>query len=112
MPDATLDLAHLSRQTFADRALERDVLALFDAQCVRLIGLVARGGAARDEALHTLKGAARAVGAWRVASLAQAIEAALAREERADEAETLIGELAVVIGETRAAVAARANDAP
>src|SRR3712207_7886108 len=37
-----LDLAHLSRQTFADRALEREVLALFEQQCVRLLPLIDR----------------------------------------------------------------------
>ena len=74
-----LDLTHLARQTFGDRALEREVLALFEQQCVRLLPLIVAGEdlTERADAAHTLKGAARAVGAWRIASLAGTLEEAL-----------------------------------
>ena len=39
-----LDLTHLARQTFGDRALEREVLALFEQQCVRLLPLIVAAG--------------------------------------------------------------------
>jgi HPt (histidine-containing phosphotransfer) domain-containing protein len=74
-----LDPAHLQRQTFGDRSLEREVLALFERQCDRLLPLIAAAERLpeRADAAHTLKGAARAIGAWRVASLCETLEAAL-----------------------------------
>src|SRR5215212_12029875 len=77
-----LDLVHLARQTFGDRDLEREVLALFEAQCRRLLPILAGAGreGERSDAAHTLKGAARAVGAWRLAALADELETALATE--------------------------------
>src|SRR5215217_5208226 len=61
-----LDLEHLSRHTAGDRALEGELLALFEAQCARLRPLLAAGPspAERADAAHTLKGSARAIGAW------------------------------------------------
>jgi HPt (histidine-containing phosphotransfer) domain-containing protein len=71
-----LDTAHLARQSLGDSELEREVLALFDEQCGRLFPVISRPGqpAARADAAHTLTGAARAVGAWRVAEAADALE--------------------------------------
>jgi HPt (histidine-containing phosphotransfer) domain-containing protein len=108
-----LDLAHLSRQTFADPALEREVLALFEQQCVRLLPLIVAGGGLteRADAAHTLKGAARAVGAWRLAALAETLEGAL-DDGRPDETlSRLNGKLEKAMAETRAAVALRWRDA-
>jgi HPt (histidine-containing phosphotransfer) domain-containing protein len=101
-----LDLVHLARQTFGDRDLEREVLALFEAQCRRLLPILAGAAAGRErgDAAHTLKGAARAVGAWRLAALADELETALA----ADAPEALDGLLARLdraMRETQAAVA-------
>jgi HPt (histidine-containing phosphotransfer) domain-containing protein len=88
MPDATareasprpiLDLVHLARQSGGDRELEQELLALFAGQCERLLGLIRSGSPAQGrDAAHTLKGAARAVGAWQVADAAEAVEAELA----------------------------------
>ena len=105
--DSLLDVAHLGAQTFADPALEREVLALFEEQCARLGPLVCGPGSRgeRADAAHTLKGAARAVGARRVAALAEALEAALARE--GSDPAPVAAELAAAIAATRAAVAAR-----
>jgi HPt (histidine-containing phosphotransfer) domain-containing protein len=74
-----LDLEHLSRQTAGDRALEGELLALFEAQCARLRPLLAVGRlpGERADAAHTLKGSARAIGAWRLAAAADRLEAAL-----------------------------------
>jgi HPt (histidine-containing phosphotransfer) domain-containing protein len=108
-----LDLAHLSRQTFGDAALEREVLALFEQQCVRLVPIIAAASepVERADAAHTLKGAAGAVGAWRLASIAGTLEAAL-DENRADATLLrLIGKLERCVAETRAAVALRWRDA-
>jgi HPt (histidine-containing phosphotransfer) domain-containing protein len=78
-----LDLDHLRRQTAGDRALERELLALFETQCARLPPLVRDGGPwlERADAAHTLKGSAHAVGAFRLASLADRLESALRNGE-------------------------------
>lgn len=73
---APIDLAHLERQTFGSRDLEREVLDLFVAQARDLIeGIAATAGAARAALVHRLKGSARGVGATRIADLADALEA-------------------------------------
>src|SRR4051812_44231460 len=67
---APIDFDHLARQTFADHALERELLELFAAQCDALVPAI--GDARRPQdgvmAAHTLKGSARAVGAWALAA--------------------------------------------
>jgi HPt (histidine-containing phosphotransfer) domain-containing protein len=73
-----LDLQHLQRMTHGDRALARELLRLFDGQAERqLIAIeAATDAAARGAAAHTLKGAARGVGAFAVADAAEAVEGA------------------------------------
>jgi len=67
-----VDLAHLAAQTFGDPALEREVLGLFLSQApICLQAWKNAGGAqARKLAAHTLKGAARGIGAWELAEIA------------------------------------------
>ena len=76
---SALDLQHLSRQTFGDADLEREILALFREQCAKLAPVIAGHSQlpSRVDAAHTLKGGARAVGAVAVASIADEIERAL-----------------------------------
>ena len=71
------DRAHLDRMTQGDRALARDVLRLFDSQLQKLLQAMdsASSAKARAEAAHTLKGAARGVGAFAVARTAEDVEA-------------------------------------
>ena len=78
-----LDLDHLRRQTAGDRALEGELLALFEAQCARLQPVIRESGPphGRADAAHTLKGSARAIGAWRLASVADRLEAGLRNGE-------------------------------
>lgn len=73
---APVDLKHLRRYTLGDAALEREVLELFLAQLPLTIAAL---GAARSDkdwkmAAHTLKGSGRAVGAWRIARIAEQAE--------------------------------------
>jgi HPt (histidine-containing phosphotransfer) domain-containing protein len=71
-----IDLVHLARQTLGDRALEREILDLFATQ-VRAVLARLEAAAVADARLdlaHTLKGSARAVGAWKVAAEAEACE--------------------------------------
>ena len=86
--DVPIDWAHLSRFTLNDRALELEVLRLFAVDAPRYLTLLL-GTASRKswiEAAHTLKGSARAVGAWAIAETAQALETleATARGEFAE----------------------------
>jgi hypothetical protein len=74
--DQPIDFAHLFRMTLGDHGLECEVLALFDRQAEMLIGRMAAAGPSAVAALaHTLKGSARGIGAWGVASAAEALEA-------------------------------------
>jgi HPt (histidine-containing phosphotransfer) domain-containing protein len=71
-----LDRAHLARQTLGDACLEREILVLFRRQSGAMMQrlLETREAEERRVAAHTLKGSARAIGAWRVAAAAEAIE--------------------------------------
>jgi HPt (histidine-containing phosphotransfer) domain-containing protein len=71
-----VDLKHMRRYTMGDRALEQEVLELFLGQLPQTLG--ALSGATNEKewriAAHTLKGSGRAVGAWRIARLAEHAE--------------------------------------
>ena len=75
--DAPIDLAHLSRMTLGDTGVEREVLAMFAAQATDLVDRLAAMPADADRLAHTLKGSARAIGAFRVADAAAEVEAAI-----------------------------------
>jgi HPt (histidine-containing phosphotransfer) domain-containing protein len=103
-----LDLDHLRRQTFGDVALERELLALFIEQCGKLFPLLSGDDLRGDRAVaaHTLKGSARAIGAWRLASLAEPLEAAL-MDQGPEAAGLLMRDFGAAIEATRQAVAER-----
>ncbi len=71
-----IDLKHLRRYTMGDTSLEREVMQLFLAQIPKTIA--ALSNAVNDHewriAAHTIKGSARAIGAWRIARLAEQAE--------------------------------------
>ncbi len=72
---AILDRNHLSRMTFGDRSLEREVLQLFDRQAELLMERMCKSDPAAVATLaHTLKGSAVGVGAVRVARAAATVE--------------------------------------
>jgi HPt (histidine-containing phosphotransfer) domain-containing protein len=73
---AAIDLRHLSRYTLGDPALEAEVLGLFAEQLPDTIDALKEAccDKAWYTAAHTLKGSARAVGAWRLAQLAEQAE--------------------------------------
>jgi len=83
-PAAPIDFSHLARYTLGDKALEQEVLALFAAEAPATLGRLrsARTGSAWREAAHTLKGSARAVGARKVAVLAEEAERLSGEAER------------------------------
>jgi len=82
--DRPIDLVHLSHMTLGDRALERDVLVLFERQIQILMGRIETGpGPVAAAAAHTLMGSARGIGAFPLAQAAAEVEDAAARGDTA-----------------------------
>jgi HPt (histidine-containing phosphotransfer) domain-containing protein len=81
---APIDFTHLSRYTLGDKALEQEVLQLFAAEVPVTLGRLRSADTDRawQEAAHTIKGSARAVGAWEVAGLAEKAEQLPAGDDR------------------------------
>lgn len=79
MNHRAIDLVHLARQTGGDDELEQELLKLFADQCQRQVAIIrdAADRMMKADAAHTLKGAARAVGAWHVADAAEIVETLL-----------------------------------
>ena len=71
-----IDTTYLRRFTLGNSDLEREVLGLFAEHAPGYLDQLRRAGSAKawHDAAHTLKGSARAVGAWRVARSAEAAE--------------------------------------
>lgn len=71
-----LDLAHLDAQTLGDHKLQYELLHLFAAQSPGLVARMHAIGDAkiRGDLAHHLKGAARAIGAFNVATAAETLE--------------------------------------
>ena len=70
-----IDLAHLSRQTMGDRALEQEILQMFAQQAVGVVDQIAKAGASETLLLaHGLKGSARGVGAFAIADCVGELE--------------------------------------
>lgn len=84
--NGSIDLDHLRKMTLSDPALEREVLRLFVDQTASLMRMLAPLPENAGALAHTLKGSARAIGAFRVAEAAAALEAALHVEGGAREA--------------------------
>lgn len=72
-----VDLGHLRRYTLGDKALEDEVLRLFVSQLSETLASLRSAANQREwkTATHALKGSSRAVGAWRIAALAEEAEA-------------------------------------
>jgi HPt (histidine-containing phosphotransfer) domain-containing protein len=106
--NTVIDLEHLARYTGGDRALNAEIMRLFDSQATELVArlqsiLEARDAKSWKEVTHTLKGAARGIGAFAMgdaaarcepldlADSANAAEAIAALKRRADAVQTFIG---------------------
>jgi HPt (histidine-containing phosphotransfer) domain-containing protein len=71
-----VDLVHLAHQTMGDKDLENEVLHMFARQARRSLQEISDADPALVlAAAHRLKGAAAAVGAFKVASAAERLEA-------------------------------------
>jgi HPt (histidine-containing phosphotransfer) domain-containing protein len=74
-----IDLEHLARYTGGDVTLNAEILRLFDSQVTDMVGELNAVLAVRDakrwrEITHTIKGAARGVGAFGMGDAAAAAE--------------------------------------
>jgi HPt (histidine-containing phosphotransfer) domain-containing protein len=76
--DGPIDFEHLKRMTLDDSGLEQEVLAMFAAQSAKLMAVLATVPADAGALAHTLKGSARAIGAFGVAEAAARLEAVVA----------------------------------
>ena len=101
--DGPIDIAHLRRMTLGDAALEREVLTMFSAQAAHLAKALAAMPADAPALAHTLKGSARAVGAFAVADAAAHIETLIRSGSNPAEA---LGELDDAVAKARAAIEA------
>jgi HPt (histidine-containing phosphotransfer) domain-containing protein len=99
--DGPIDTDHLKRMTLGDAGLEREVLAMFAAQAVGLIGALAGLPADASGLAQKLKGSARGVGAFRVADAAEALETSL---QGGDDPAPALAELNEAIARVRAAI--------
>ncbi|XUM22041.1 Hpt domain-containing protein [Bradyrhizobium oligotrophicum S58] len=98
--DGPISLDLLRRMTLGDSALEREVLAMFSSQAVRLLERLQVMPEDAATVAHTLKGSARAVGALDVADAAEGLEAALRAGDPAD----ALAWLGTAIAQARAAI--------
>jgi HPt (histidine-containing phosphotransfer) domain-containing protein len=101
--DGPIDIAHLKRMTLGNADLEREVLAMFSAQAVGLAATLARLPSDAGALVHTLKGSARAIGAFAVADAASHLEVLLRKGE--DPAQALL-QLNEAVTEARTAIEA------
>src|SRR6266516_1845668 len=100
-----IDLVHLARTTRGDPSIEGEMLEAFGLKTSMLILRMQQ--AARSSiwaAAQALKGSARGIGAWRIASAAEALELAAASGAQ-PELKSAVDQLGVVAEETRAAIA-------
>ncbi|MBX9757724.1 MAG: Hpt domain-containing protein [Beijerinckiaceae bacterium] len=108
--DRPIDLVHLSRQSLGDRALERELLQLFDRQAEQIIARLASEIGAGDrrwrrDLSHTLAGSAKAVGALRVGHAASVYEEALFSSASDRELKVLRDALSGEVAAARTAIA-------
>src|SRR5258708_25764157 len=92
--DGPIDFDHLQRMTLGDAAVEQEVLTMFSAQSATLMHTLAAIPADASALAHTLKGSARAIGAFAAAAAAARLEAAIARGFHAPAAPARLAEAA------------------
>ncbi len=101
--DGPIDMVHLTRMTLGDAGLARNVLATFLKQTTQLLASLATKPPDTAALAHTLKGSARAIGAFRVAASASALEAAM---RHGGDTSQMLEALDGAVAEARASIAA------
>ena len=98
-----IDVGHLARMTWGDRALEREVLGLFCRQAELLRERMPLSDArVAGASAHTLKGSARGIGAWAVAEAAEAVE--ISSQDAHDNQPEALARLDVAVAAARAEI--------
>jgi len=107
-----IDLEHLRRYTLGDARLENEILWLFIGQAPTTIDALKQAQTNQEwvTAAHTLKGSARAVGAWRLAKLAEQAERLGGPQDRAA-CDSLLTQLEEAAAEARAHIVALGSPA-
>jgi HPt (histidine-containing phosphotransfer) domain-containing protein len=112
---SVLDEEHLACMTLGDRRLEREILEIFVRHSATMLDLIFeciadQDPAAAAEAAHTMIGAARGIGAWRVAQAAEQFERAAGAggEQKLDQA---VAALKAASLEANAVIGARLAEA-
>jgi HPt (histidine-containing phosphotransfer) domain-containing protein len=98
-----IDLDHLDQSTLGNPSLAREVLGLFADQAARVQGQLAAVPADAGALAHTLKGSARAIGAFAVADAAAALELAIREGQAPTQA---LADLEAAVTAARAAIEA------
>ena len=97
MASAPIDLVHLARYTGGDKALNTEILRLFNGQLGTMVSELLTVLEQRDsrkwrQVTHTIKGAARGVGAFAIgeaAAAAEPLDPALSHDRAIEIIETL-----------------------
>ncbi len=105
-----IDLQHLRRYTLGDARLELEILGLFIGQAPATVDALKQAQTNKEwvTAAHTLKGSARAVGAWRLAKLAEQAERLGGPNDRAA-CDSVVSQLEEAAAEARAHIVALAS---
>ena len=98
-----IDFDHLQRMTLGDAGIEQEVLRMFSAQSAMLVDTLNAVPSDAAALAHTLKGSARAIGAFAVADAAERLEMVLAGGSDSTAALVRLGE---AVSEARAAIEA------
>ena len=101
--DGPIDFEYLRRMTLGDTGLEQEVLAMFVAQSARLVSTLATMPSDAGALAHTLKGSARAIGAFAVADGAARLETVIAGGSDPSDA---LAELGDAVAQARAVIEA------
>jgi HPt (histidine-containing phosphotransfer) domain-containing protein len=89
-----IDLVHLARQTFGERALEEEILAMFRSQILSIKSRLRDAQADdRKTIAHGLKGSSRSVGAFALADAAAVLELTPASDAQVREIERRIDDV-------------------
>jgi HPt (histidine-containing phosphotransfer) domain-containing protein len=98
-----IDFDHLQRMTLGDAGIEQEVLRMFSAQSAMLVDTLNAVPSDAAALAHTLKGSARAIGAFAVADAAERLEMVLAGGSDSTAALVRLGD---AVAEARAAIEA------
>lgn len=107
-----IDLVHLARQCLGDENLEQEILRLFDSTVQSYFARVEAANTRDDVVLclHSIRGAAGGVGAWAIASLAEAAEVEMATGRPLSAQR--VADLSVAVAAARAFIARMLSNEP